>query len=74
MLTTKNCILTATCDMCGRTYTDAKIRAPSEIFWCGTGQTSVYSQDTKGRYSEYHICPDCFKLKLEPWLKRQLTR
>ncbi len=64
------------CDMCGRVYKGAEALEGC-VFWgaatCQLNNTSLYIR-TKAGERHYHICPDCFELKLEPWLKRQGIR
>lgn len=70
-----------TCDLCKKEFTGASDWS-DEIKWSGDRHdesiTAVrfkegYGYPDGGHYDvrEYHVCPECFTGKLEPWLKIQ---
>ncbi len=79
----KTCEVTAsiTCDLCGKVYPRAREDCDS-IDWAtsygdalktGVFLATGYGYGDCGNINSrvYHVCPECFEKKLEPWLKEQ---
>lgn len=79
--TTREMNESVTCDLCGKIMRYAGVHVDGPVEWAGgyeVKQTCVsigdgcsYPECTHIEYRCYHICPECFKIKLEPWLMAQ---
>ena len=76
-------VVSVICDLCGEVFIGAETVGFAGVKWPGdyydTLETDVKIEDGHN-YGEdggqktariYHVCPECFKNKLEPWLKAQ---
>jgi len=62
------------CDLCGKEsrrggcwVKDPNVNEPTVQI----EQGYVYPEDSQVRIRRYHLCPECFETRLEPWLKEQ---
>lgn len=78
---TREFVESVTCDLCGKVFPMADTDSDG-INWehphGDVAKTGVYfakgysyPEGTNIEYRDYHVCPECFEKKLEPWLKEQ---
>lgn len=79
--TTREEVETVTCDLCRKTVHPADTERGGTVDWVGgynieTTTVSMstgysYHETTSVDYTIFHICPQCFRDKLMPWLATQ---
>jgi hypothetical protein len=79
--TTREQPVGVTCDLCGASIPCTFVASDGSVDWTGgyevanttVSLTEGFRYDGNGHleFRAYHLCPNCFKTKLEPWLVAQ---
>jgi hypothetical protein len=79
--TTREFVESVTCDLCGKVFSMADTDSDGinwEHLHDNVAKTGVFigrgfncPESTNIEFRDYHVCPECFENKLEPWLKAQ---